>query len=232
MQTNSKPLYARTGLFRRRPIEINIDRFIENIEESGDGHLSMALLDIDGFTAIEERYGYAFADRLLDTIAEHMQSISEADIAERYVRDSFVLVYDGLMLEDAFLRAETVRKALAKHTFTVMNIDGQPVELGVEFSAGVSAYPGDADNRNQLLSLAENAAKQALNLGGSRIAFGRPQSMTPKTSHYSPSQLERLKALGKRLKQPEAELLREALDDLLRKYDQRDYRREDVDSVH
>ena len=42
---------------------------------------------------------------------------------------------------------------------------------------------------------------------------------------YNPAQLEKLKELRKRLDRSEASLLREALDDLLRKYDQRDQRR-------
>ncbi|HEC22656.1 MAG TPA: ribbon-helix-helix domain-containing protein, partial [Chloroflexi bacterium] len=58
-----------------------------------------------------------------------------------------------------------------------------------------------------------------------RTVFGRAVNMTPKTSHYTPAQLERLKALGRQLGRSEASLLREALDDLLRKYDQRDLRR-------
>lgn len=43
--------------------------------------------------------------------------------------------------------------------------------------------------------------------------------MVTKTSHYTQGQLERLAALAKRENLGEAALLREALDDLLRKYD-------------
>lgn len=220
-----KPLYARTGPLRRRPVEIEVDAIIERIHREGEGCVSFVCIDIDGFSAIEQEHGYAFADQLLDGIAEHLKEAANAAIAARFVRDSFVLVYDGLTLEQAFLKAEEVRGRLSATTFQVPEEDGQAVGVQVAFSAGVSSFPADADNRNQLITLAENAAQQAKEQGGGRITFGRPQSMTPKTSHYSPDQLARLKQLGERLKLPEAELLREALDDLLRKYDQRDHRR-------
>jgi len=52
--------------------------------------------------------------------------------------------------------------------------------------------------------------------------------MVPKTSHYLPTQLGRLRALREQLSRSEASLLREALSDLLRKYDQRDARRREL----
>jgi GGDEF domain-containing protein len=93
------------------------------------------------------------------------------------------------------------------------------------FSAGVATYPGDPKDRYELISLAEEAALRADEHGGVRTMFGRAPTMTTKTSHYSPLQLERLRLLREKLGRSDASLLREALDDLLRKYDQRDTRR-------
>ncbi|MGF1506363.1 MAG: GGDEF domain-containing protein [Chloroflexi bacterium] len=219
-----KPLYARTGLIRRRPIEMRIDEIINRISTMGEGCISVAILDIDGFGRVEEQYGYHFADKLLDTIAQFLEGEEGEDVAARYVRDSFVLIYDGLPLEEAFLRAEAIRKQLCAEVFNVQAAE-QEADIELSFSAGVATYPDDADDRVQLMTLADAAAKQALNSGGNRIAFGRPESMTPKTSHYLPTQLAQLRELRERLDRSEAQLLREALDDLLRKYDQRDYRR-------
>jgi predicted DNA-binding protein len=42
--------------------------------------------------------------------------------------------------------------------------------------------------------------------------------MVTKTSHYTSTQLERLAQLAKALKRNEAGILREALDDILKKY--------------
>jgi diguanylate cyclase (GGDEF)-like protein len=214
-----------TGHFQRTPSEWRIDQIINRIDESGEGVVSIVCLDIDGFSQVEEAHGYELADALLEQIAERLRGVEEAEFAARYVRDSFLVVYTGLTLEETFLAAEALRKALDEQVFDVADPGGKSVDIHVSFSAGVSTYPGDPEDRYELINLAEEGARRAYETGGNRTIFGRANSMTPKTSHYNPAQLEKLKELRKRLDRSEASLLREALGDLLRKYDQRDQRR-------
>jgi diguanylate cyclase (GGDEF)-like protein len=214
-----------TGHFQRTPSEWRIDQIVNRIDESGEGVVSTVCLDIDGFTQVETTHGYELADALLERIAEFLRGVEGPEFAARYVRDSFLVVYVDFTLEEAFLATEALRKTLAGQTFTIAGPDGDSVDIGVEFSAGVSTYPGDPEDRYELISLAEEGARRAFESGGNRTIIGRATSMTPKTSHYNPAQLEKLKELRKRLDRSEASLLREALDDLLRKYDQRDQRR-------
>ena len=55
--------------------------------------------------------------------------------------------------------------------------------------------------------------------GGNAIGLTPSDEMVLRSSYYGVAQLGRLRALAERLKKKEAVLLREALDDLLRKYD-------------
>ncbi len=55
--------------------------------------------------------------------------------------------------------------------------------------------------------------------GGDSVSLTPGDEMVLKSSYYSAAALGRLKALAERQKKKEAVLLREALDDLLRKYD-------------
>ena len=64
--------------------------------------------------------------------------------------------------------------------------------------------------------LALYAAKEQ---GGDAVALAPGDEMVLKSSYYTASQLGRLKALAERQKKKESVLLREALDELLRKYD-------------
>ena len=222
------PLYQRisTGQFRRRPTDLFIQHSVEQVEAQGEGAVSVVCMDIDGFSQIEAQYSYSLADRLLDAVVAHMEDegSDRINMFARYVRDSFLVVYQGLTLEEAFLEAEALRRKLSDTTFTA--IDGQQrAEIEVTFSGGVATYPGDPEDHHELISLAEEAARRAVENGGDRTMLGRAVNMTPKTSHYSPNQLERLRELRNQLGRSEASLLREALDDLLRKYDQRDIRR-------
>ena len=55
--------------------------------------------------------------------------------------------------------------------------------------------------------------------GGNTVGLPPAEDMVLRSSYYSRAQLGRLRSLGDRLKKKEAVLLREALDDLLRKYE-------------
>jgi diguanylate cyclase len=214
-----------TGYLRRRPVEWRLTEIIDRIQAEESGVVSVAYLDIDGFGQIEQEHGYALADALLETISQALNNVKGADIAAWYVRDSFLIVYDGLDLDNAFFEAEQLRAELSEMVFPVRAGDKE-VEIDVTFSAGVATYPGDPEGRSELIDLAEDAARRAYERGGSRSTFGRAVNMIPKTSHYLPTQLQRLRDLKDRMDRSEASLLREALSDLLRKFDQRDSRRE------
>jgi diguanylate cyclase (GGDEF)-like protein len=214
-----------TGYLRRRPVEWRLTEIIDRIQAEGSGVVSIAYLDVDGFGQIEQEHGYALADALLETISKALDHVEGADIAAWYVRDSFLIVYDGLDLDDAFFEADQLRAGLSGMVFPARAGDKE-AEIAVSFSAGVATYPGDPEDRSELIDLAEDAARRACESGGSRSAFGRAVNMVPKTSHYLPTQLRRLRDLKDRMERSEASLLREALSDLLRKYDQRDSRRE------
>ncbi len=227
------PLYQRivTGQLRRRPTEDFIHQLVEQIDERGSGVVSVACLDIDGFSKLEEGYGYTLADIALDAVAAYLEDFAAAAFSARYVRDSFLIVYEGLTLEQAFLEIEQLRSKLTQKTFIISD-GSREASMDFAFSAGVATYPGDPEDHLELISLAEAAAARAYEEGGHRTILGRAVNMTPKTSHYSPAQLERLRELRERLGRSEASLLREALDDMLRKYDQRDSRRSLEEEEH
>jgi len=55
--------------------------------------------------------------------------------------------------------------------------------------------------------------------GRNQVCLSREEKLIPKTSHYTSAQLEKLSNVADNQKVGEAVLLREALDDLLHKYD-------------
>ena len=66
---------------------------------------------------------------------------------------------------------------------------------------------------------ADLALYAAKDQGGRAVALTPSDDMILKSSYYSSAQLGRLKRLAERMKKKEAVLLREALDDLLRKHE-------------
>jgi hypothetical protein len=69
-----------------------------------------------------------------------------------------------------------------------------------------------------VLRKAEDAMFRAKTVGRNKVCLAREERMVAKLSHYTQGQLNRLSQLAKKEGVGEAVLLREALDDLLRKY--------------
>jgi predicted signal transduction protein with EAL and GGDEF domain len=75
----------------------------------------------------------------------------------------------------------------------------------------------DGHLKSELLRKAAQALYRAKVTGRGKIRLAYDEKMVPKTSHYTQTQLERLTKLAGERQVGEAELLREALDDLLTK---------------
>jgi predicted signal transduction protein with EAL and GGDEF domain len=89
-------------------------------------------------------------------------------------------------------------------------------------SIGLASYPVHGQIDVELVREADQALYMAKAAGGNKVALPLADSrMITKTSHYTATQLERLAHLAKTVKRNEASLLREALDDLLKKYNDR-----------
>jgi predicted signal transduction protein with EAL and GGDEF domain len=120
----------------------------------------------------------------------------------------------GLTLEQVFLRSERLRDEIERALQT-QRPSGAPCTA----SLGVANMPRDAKTPEELVGRTYSAVFAAKGQGGNTVALTPASEMVVKTSYYEASQLARLKALAEQLSKKEAPLLREALDDLLRKYE-------------
>ena len=90
----------------------------------------------------------------------------------------------------------------------------------VTVSVGVaSTRPNETQRPADLIEAADAALYVAKRQGRNRICLPVSSQMVTKTSHYTQTQLEKLATLAKETGKTEAHLLREGLDDLLRKYE-------------
>src|SRR5690606_12398940 len=95
-------------------------------------------------------------------------------------------------------------------------LDGGSV-VAVTVSMGLAAYSDDGMKAQEVVHKANEALYRAKVSGRDRICLAREEKMVTKTSHYMQGQLLGLRRLAERQKIGEAVLLREALNDLLRK---------------
>lgn len=179
--------------------------------------LSMALFDIDLFGSLNEKHGRPGGDAVLEWLAGALRE-SFDDRAEivRYGGDAFAAIMPAIEKEEAFLLAESARRTVEADQIVYFN--DQTVKFKLTISAGLASFPDDGASPVDLVRKANEALYRAKAGGRNKVCLAREERMVTKTSHYTQGQLAGLSRLAKRMRVGEAVLLREALDDVLRKY--------------
>jgi diguanylate cyclase (GGDEF)-like protein len=202
-----------TGLLDRRA-------FMEAVEERvrADEVVTVGALDIDQFKTLNDSCGHAAGDQVLAAVARHLAELAERNegMAGRVGGDEFAIALPGKTLEQGFLAFEQLRRDVAADT-AVLPQEAKGFRLTI--SIGAANYPRDVKNAADLLSRADQALWQAKEGGRDQVALPAPEEMVLKSNYYTTAQLGRLKRLAESAKKKESVLLREALDDLFRKYD-------------
>jgi len=177
--------------------------------------VSLASLDLDAFGEFNNRLGRDAGDRLIDllcrTLMEHAGAHGWA--VGRIGGDEFAVCMPGVVLERAFLLMEALRGEFATRA-----AEEYP-ELCPTISIGVANAPRDARDLYGLTQQADQALHQAKENGRNTVGLPSREEMVLRSCYYTTSQVARLKKLAEQLKKKESVLLREALDDLLHKYD-------------
>jgi diguanylate cyclase (GGDEF)-like protein len=177
---------------------------------------SLLLVDLDNLQDLNEKGGREAGDKAIAAAARTLANRAKTDrwTFGRLGGDEFALVAPGLSLEAAFLRGERVRAEVVAALHKAI-----PGKHRTTATVGVANAPRDAKTVEQLMRKADLALYAAKEQGGNTVGLPPAEDMVLRSSYYSRAQLGRLRSLGDRVKKKEAVLLREALDDLLRKYE-------------
>lgn len=214
--TSSHPVDELTGLLTRKAFHEAFDAALERLKGS-DTPLSLAFIDIDNFLSINDSFGRSGGDEVLINVADVLRSLAgDTAIVCRYGGDEFSLLSPDTEREQAFLMVEKMRMTLAGREISVPKT-GATI-AGVSISAGIACSPIDGRLKSELMRKADQALYRAKATGRGKVRLAYDERMLPKTSHYTQTQLERLSKLAAERQAGEAELLREALDDLIAKY--------------
>jgi len=203
---------ALTGLPNKEAFD-DLLRSVVDAAESGV-QISLAFYDVDRFLEVNEKHGHDAGDMVLKTIAEQLKDHlpNKKACVCRLGGDEFAVLMPGTEKERAFLALERARTEIE------LAPELAHIKPSGTVSIGVATYPDDAGTRQELIRKADDALYRAKITGRNRVALAREEKKVPKTSHYTQGQLERLSTLAQKEGVGEAELLREALDDLLKKY--------------
>ena len=183
------------------------------------GDFTYAMLDIDMLSVINRDFGHEAGDAVFKAVAKHLSTVFNSPcMLFRDIRDEFDILMPGISREEAFLKAEEARKLIHGEKLDFNSSDGKALSQSV--SIGISSFPDDGNRPADIVRRAQSAMVRAKKNGRNQVCLAREEKLIPKTSHYTSAQLEKLKVIAEKEKTGEAVLLREALDDLLRKYDE------------
>jgi diguanylate cyclase (GGDEF)-like protein/PAS domain S-box-containing protein len=154
-----------TGLFNRRYMEESFERELRRAQR-GRQPVSVFMLDIDHFKRYNDSHGHAAGDELLRQFGALLRgSVRGGDIACRFGGEEFVAILPDAGIEDARVKAESIRAAAA--TLTVMHM-GQPLP-SITVSIGVATFPAHGAAVDPLLQQADQALYRAKRSGRNRI---------------------------------------------------------------
>ncbi|MCX4192231.1 GGDEF domain-containing protein [Methylophaga sp. OBS1] len=165
---NSALLDDLTGLGNRAAYDKSLQREID-LAQRQQADLSLIILDIDNFKAINDAYGHSSGDRALKTLAETInQTMRRSDMAFRFGGEEFVLLLSNTDLEAAAIVAERLRLAVSE----TLCHDGKR-GFGFTVSLGVAQLDGE-EHGYHLFERADMALYQAKHRGRNTAVCAPP----------------------------------------------------------
>ena len=154
-----------TGVHSRRHFIDVAEREIAHAREHG-GVLSLVMMDLDHFKAINDAHGHPVGDVALRAVGHMLRATTHAeDVACRLGGEEFAVLMLGTEHEAALQRAETWRSTLA-----ATSVLAEGIALRLTASFGVATFPLQAGSLSELLKLADHRMYQAKAKGRDRVS--------------------------------------------------------------
>ena len=166
-----------TGLPNRR---LFFDRLNMAIEQNlrHKGMFSVFFLDLDGLKTVNDTLGHEAGDKVLCAVARRMKNvIRKSDTIARIGGDEFAIIVD--QIKSAKEAEKAVEKIIASFA-TPIQLNAGSVNVGV--SIGISLFPIDSDEADELVRLADNSMYISKSQGKNTYTFYCRDTNTPKMS--------------------------------------------------
>ena len=155
-----------TGAFNREFLQRRLPSEITAAEQRGKP-LAVAMIDVDHFKAVNDRYGHATGDQVLAEVASRIRAaIRRDDLLVRYGGEEFLVVLPDADLERARDVAERIRGNLMRESVPLPD-DAGGGGLEVRVSVGVAAHGGG--DAGALVARADSALYRAKGRGRNRV---------------------------------------------------------------
>lgn len=156
-----------TDALTRLPNRMKLDERFHSALKQAERYqvpLSIILLDLDHFKAVNDEYGHQMGDNLLVHLAHLLeQNIRDTDTIGRWGGEEFLLICPGIDLNQAERFSEKLRRLIAETPFDTVGY--KTASFGIaEYAVG--------DSETTLLERADKALYKAKNAGRNTIVVG------------------------------------------------------------
>ncbi|WP_321394759.1 EAL domain-containing protein [Emcibacter sp.] len=149
-----------TGLANRNLLQQRLDEALKMAKRLGR-KVSVMFLDLDMFKPVNDLYGHGTGDKLLRIVAERLTECArEVDTVARLGGDEFAIVFTNLDDESVVTR---IAKRILDSIQKPIEIDDKIHQVGT--SIGISFFPHDSRNPDELIRMADVALYQAKDNG-------------------------------------------------------------------
>ena len=158
-----------TGLANRRKSTQGLQLLL-GLAERRNEPVCVAVLDLDRFKGINDRYGHAVGDAVLRRLGQTLKrGLRNEDVVGRWGGEEFVI---GLYGANSHQSAERMRALMSD--FCTEKFSTPAGELtGLTFSAGVAQWPNHGADLNELYRAADRAMYRAKQSGRARVLAAR-----------------------------------------------------------
>jgi diguanylate cyclase (GGDEF)-like protein/PAS domain S-box-containing protein len=149
-EADSDPL---TGLPNRRALDRMLDASVERARHGGR-EVGVVMIDLDGFKALNDRWGHPAGDGALRSVADRLRrAVRERDLVARLGGDEFVIVLGDL--QDAGAAVADCCERVAAALSVPLRFEGGSAEVAA--AQGRAVFPRDGGSPQDLLAHADRA---------------------------------------------------------------------------
>ncbi len=176
-----------TGLPNRTLLSDRLHMAIAQAQR-GQQQLAICMLDLDGFKQVNDRFGHATGDQLLVAFTHRLNDeLRQTDTVARLGGDEFVILLNEL---DSVEQCIEIVQRIILVACQAYHLGEEATVDGISASIGITLYPDDGADPDQLLRHADQAMYIAKQTGGNRYFMFDP--LKDLSIRREISQLERL----------------------------------------
>ncbi|MDN3611943.1 diguanylate cyclase domain-containing protein [Vibrio ostreicida] len=157
-----------TNLYNRRAFDKALENSIVKAKRT-QCKLALFFIDLDDFKSINDSFGHDAGDAILIEVSRRISAVTrESDFVGRFGGDEFVICLDLLHNFDIVSKKA---EQLLDTINTPIVFNGNTLKVGA--SIGVSYFPDQTQNKDALLSMADEAMYRAKKMSGSACFDGK-----------------------------------------------------------